>query len=336
MFKNIKSLIKILLFAVLTVVIGMIFLKVQYEKVLTTPNSESTEKITLTIDEGETVDTIITKLVEVGILKENWKTFFKWYLKTNNLYSKIQAGEYQLPLNLNIRELADTIQHATNPDIWITVPEGMRKDQIAKLLSDEFSKYQETNFSQEEFLTLTNDLEFISSFNLPEEVKDLEGYIFPDKYAFPKDSNTQTALSLMVNNFVKKVGVQDSYEDIIIASMVEREGYNDQDRPMIADVIQRRYAEGWLLQIDATLLYPKKDWTSTITKEDKASDSPYNTYKKLGLPPTPICNPGLESINAVREPEANSYYYYIHDENGNVYFAKTLAEHNANVQKYLR
>ncbi len=118
--------------------------------------------------------------------------------------------------------------------------------------------------------------------------------------------------------------------------MVEREGYTSEDRPMIADIIQRRYKEGWLLQIDATLLYPKRDWKSPITQADKQNDNPYNTYKYQGYPPTPICNPGLAAINAVRNPKPNTYYYYIHDTNGNVHFARTLDEHNQNVQKYLR
>jgi UPF0755 protein len=140
----------------------------------------------------------------------------------------------------------------------------------------------------------------------------------------------------MVETFVSKVGTEDSYEDIILASMVEREGYNSTDRAIIADILQRRYEEGWLLQVDATLLYPKKDWSHTITDIDKEDDNPYNTYKYPGLPPTPICNPGLQSINAVRNPQPNSYYYYIHEDDGTAHYSTTLSEHNANVNQYLR
>ena len=95
-------------------------------------------------------------------------------------------------------------------------------------------------------------------------------------------------------------------------------------------------AEGWLLQVDATLLYPVQDWKHTITQVDKDSDNEYNTYKHPGLPPTPICNPGIESINAVRNPEANTYYYYIHEDNGTPHYSRTLTEHNNNVNTYLR
>ena len=218
----------------------------------------------------------------------------------------------------------------------MTIPEGFRKDEIAQLLAMELAKGGNTNFNSDEFLKLTTDSSFISTLGFNYELSDLEGFLFPDKYAFSVKETTQDILQKLTDNFQAKVGINDSYEDIIIASMVEREGYNAQDRAMIADIIQRRYKEGWLLQIDATLLYPLKDWKHVITQEDKNSDSPYNTYKYPGLPTTPICNPGLESINAVRNPQHNDYYYYIHDKEGNIYYAKNLTEHNQNIEKYLK
>ena len=336
MFKSIKSIIRIFVLALLTVLIGGIFIKLKYNNIIETPNSDSGEKITITINEGQAVDTIIEELTEQGLLKENWNTYFKAYLKLNDLSSKIQAGTYHLPLNLNIVELVESLQHANSQDIWVTITEGLRKDEIAEILNTEFKEYETVDFSPSEFLDLTTDMEYISQFGFPEEVKTLEGYIFPDKYAFSIESTTESILTVMVNNFVTKVGTQDSYEDIIIASMVEREGYNATDRAMIADIIKRRYSEGWLLQIDATLLYPVKDWKHTITQVDKDSDNPYNTYKYIGLVPTPICSPSLEAINAVRNPQPNNYYYYIHDTDGNAHYATTLAEHNINVNTYLR
>ena len=185
-------------------------------------------------------------------------------------------------------------------------------------------------------MALTTDSTFISTLGFPYQISDLEGYLFPDKYAFANTVSTEDVLKTLVNNFQTKVGVKDTYEDIIVASMVEREGYTSSDRPMIADIIKRRLEEGWLLQIDATLLYPEKDWKHTITDVDKQKENPYNTYKYPGLPPTPICNPGLSAINATRNPESNSYYFYIHDPQGNIHYAKTLVEHNSNVQKHLR
>jgi UPF0755 protein len=336
MLKNIRSIIKIFLLALLTFIVASIFIKLRYNKIIKTPNSTSSDKVVVTIDKGQAVDSIINELIEKNVLKEEWKNYLKIYLKLNDLGTQIQAGTYNIPKNLNIKELIETLQNADSQDIWITIPEGLRKDEIADILEKNFSQYESVSFSKSEFLNLTTDQNYISQFNLPKEVRDLEGYIFPDKYAFSIESTTESVLTRMVENFVAKVGTEDSYEDIILASLVEREGYNSSDRPMIADILKRRLEEGWLLQVDASLLYPIKDWKYEISQVDKETDNPYNTYRYPGLPPTPICNPGLTSINAVRNPKSNDYYYYIHGEDGTVHYAKTLSEHEANVQKYLR
>lgn len=336
MFKNVRSLIRIFIFALVTVAVAGVFIKLKYNKVIETPNSQSSDKVIVTINQGEAVESIINELVDKGVLKEKWRTYLKAYLRFNDLGSKIQAGTYTIPKNLNITELAETLQKADTQDVWVTVPEGLRKDEIADILVKEFSPYPTINFSKEEFLNLTEDETYIAQFGLPQEVNDLEGYVFPDKYAFSRESTTKKTLTRIVENFVEKVGTEDSYEDIILASMVEREGYNSTDRAMIADILKRRWKEGWLLQVDATLLYPVKDWKHTITSVDKEKDNPYNTYKYPGLTPTPICNPGIESINAVRNPQPNNYYYYIHEDDGTPHYGTTLSEHNANVNKYLR
>lgn len=331
-----KSLIKIFLLAILTVVVILLVAKKSYDAVIEQPNSDSTDKITFEITSGESVDSIVQKLVDQGILKEKWANYFRIYLKLNDISQRIQAGTYEIPKNLSITEIAETIQQARGLDIWITIPEGLRKDEIADILAKEFTEEGNIAFNKNDFLAFTMDETFISTLGFPYTLKNLEGYLYPDKYAFSNTATTQETLKIFIDNFQKKVGIKDSYEDLIIASMVEREGYTSSDRPMIADIIKRRLEEGWLLQIDATLLYPEKDWKHVITDLDKKKDNPYNTYKYAGLPPTPICNPGLEAINATRNPQSNNFYFYIHDKDGNVHYAETLTEHNKNVEKYLR
>ena len=235
-----------------------------------------------------------------------------------------------------MKELIATLQNGKEQDIWITIPEGLRKDEIAEIITKELDKVESTNFSKDDFLKATTDPTFIETLELPEEVKDLEGFLFPDKYALAPDSTTNSVIKVLVENFKKRVGTEYTYEDIVMASIVEREGYNGTDRPIIAGILLKRLEEGWLLQADATLLYPVKNWKHVITVQDKADDNPYNSYKKTGLPPTPICNPGIQAINATRTPEASPYYFYIHDKDGNPHYSKTLEEHNANVNKYLR
>lgn len=331
-----KSIFKIFLLALITVGILIFLVKKNYDSVIDQPNSESSEKITFQILTGESVDTIIEKMVESGILKEKWANYFKVYLRLNDISQQIQAGTYEIPKNLSIKEIAQTIQQARGLDIWVTIPEGLRKDEIAEILATNLSKGSNTTFNKDEFLVLTTSSEYIATLGFPYTLTDLEGYLFPDKYAFAIEATTQEVLTKLIDNFKKKVGMNDTYEDLIIASMVEREGHTSEDRPMIADIIMRRYEEDWLLQICATILYYKKDWEHVITEADMKEANPYNTYSTPGLPPTPISNPGLAAINAVRNPEPNSYYYYIHDPDGNVHYAKTLSEHNKNIQQYLR
>ncbi len=309
---------------------------IHYKKTLSQPISESDERITIVIEEGQSVKSILNSLVEEGLLKNLHAYYVKIYLKLNKLESKLQAGTYQLPKQLTIVELVEALQSGRDLDIWVLIPEGLRKDEIANIIKKEFDKNNLQDFSREGFLQLTEDKEYINTLDLTIEVDNLEGFLFPDRYAFPKDATAETVIERMVSNFKTKVGEEYTYEEIIFASIVEREGYNASDRPIIAGIILKRYSEGWLLQTDATLLYPVKNWKHTITVQDKEDDNPYNTYKRLGLPPTPICNPGLQSIEAVWKPQESSYYFYIHDKEKNPHFAGTLDEHKKNIEKYLR
>jgi UPF0755 protein len=130
---------------------------------------------------------------------------------------------------------------------------------------------------------------------------------------------------------------------ITLASIIEREGQTNEDRPVIAGILMNRLEAGWPLQADATLQYAlgyqSKDktwWKKTLYDEDKKINSPYNTYANPGLPPGPISNPGLASIQAAIYPKKTDYWYYLHDPAGGVHYAITLEEHNANIAKFLR
>jgi UPF0755 protein len=310
--------------------------KAQYESALKEPNSSSTETVEFEIIEGESIDSIIPSLIAQDLLKEKHKNYLLIYLKTNNLIPTIQAGSFNIPKNLNMKELAETLQTAGVPSNWITIPEGLRADEIAQKVSAVF-----TNTNEDEFMSLVQDQAFINSLELHgENITSLEGFLFPDKYLMQKEIEAQEVILIMVENFKNKVPNDYNYEDIILASLIEREGINSEDRRIISGILQKRLDEQWLLQVDASLLYHKKDWDHTITVQDKDETQPYNTYMYHGLPPTPICNPGLDSIQSVFEPESTEYYYYIHykDEDGNLVpgYSETLGEHETKIQKYLR
>jgi UPF0755 protein len=205
------------------------------------------------------------------------------------------------------------------------------------LASKKFCK-NKAAFNRDRFIELCTDTSFINSLLLPIETESLEGFLFPDKYLVPVTSTEEDLIKIMTETFTGKIEElgEVTYEDIILASLIEREGRNAEERKMISDIMKRRLEEGWFLNIDATLLYYHGDWSYELTVQDLKEDQPYNTYVRMGLTPTPICNPGMDSLDAAMNPNSNEYYYYIHDDNGNIHYAKTLAEHNTNINTYLR
>lgn len=323
---------KLFLFFLILIGIGIALVVTDYKRNLNVPNSSSDEKVRIEITEGESVTNILQKLLEEDLITRKNYYYMKVYLKLNDLGASLQAGVYNLPRNLTIAELIETLQYGREEEVWITIPEGLRKDEIAQLINNELKN---ENFSPERFLALTEDPTFIQTLELGVETDNLEGFLFPDKYSFSTEIDAEGVILKLTENFKTKVTREYTYEDIILASIVEREGYNGNDRPIIAGIILKRFEEGWLLQTDATLLYPLKDWKHPITQEVKEDNNPYNTYKNIGLPPTPICNPGLQSIEAVWNPTETNYYYYIHDNDRNPHYAETLDEHNENVKRYL-
>lgn len=328
-----KSIFRIFLLALITVVIAGVIIKLDYTHALKTANSDSSDKVVLTIADGESAPDILQSLVDQGLINPKWVNYSKIYLRLNKLASKLQAGTYNIPKNLNIIEIFQTLQNGKDQEIWVTIPEGLRKDEIA----DTLAKNIGSTFNKDTFLALTIDQEFIKTFGLNSDVKDLEGYLFPDKYAFASDVTEKDIATRLVGTFKTKVGVNDSYQTIILASLTEKEGRTATDRAMITGIILKRYNEGWTLGLDTTTLYYLKTWDeSKITAEDLAANNLYNTRISIGFPPTPICNPGLESINAARNPVNSTYYYFISDLTGVMHYARTAAEHNNNVNQYLR
>ncbi len=334
--KKIITIVIILTAFILTPILIFLMLKTHYNAALEDPNSSSEEVIEFEIMQGESIDTIIPSLIAQELLREEYRNYFLIYLKTNETIPKIQAGVFQIPQNLTMKELAQTLQTADAPSIWITIPEGLRADEIAQIFSKDLA-----NVDQEAFISFLTNQDFINTLSLHgENITSLEGFLFPDKYFIDKEAETKDVVILLVENFKNKVPKDYNYEDIILASLIEREGINADDRRIISGILQKRLEEQWLLQVDATLLYQKKDWKYVITVQDIEENHEYNTYLYHGLPPTPICNPGLDAISSVFEPKETDYYYYIHykDEDENIVpgYSENLEEHNSKVQQYLR
>jgi len=280
------------------------------------------------IKKGESLNSIAERLKKEKLIRSSLA--FKIVVYTQGLAGKIQAGSFQVSSNWTPYKIAERLTHGT-VDVWITFPEGWRREEIVRRLAANIE-----GFNIEEFLLLT---------------KDLEGYLFPDTYLISKLSTPSAIVKTLTNNFREKTkNLNPGYRELILASIIEREVKYEQDRPIVAGILAKRLEVGWPLQVDATIQYALADsrfmvsnsdfynynWWPEITKNDLKIDSPYNTYKYKGLPPTPICNPGLAAIESVLNHPTTNYWFYLSDNKGKIHFAETLEEHQKNINKYLK
>jgi UPF0755 protein len=271
-----------------------------------------------------------------GIIKSKWG--FRLLVDRLNYESKLQAGSYTLNKSQNLKEIIETLTKGSE-DFWVTIPEGKRREEIALILFNEFEK---------------NDLPF-SIPDFLESSKELEGYLFPDTYLIPRTMTEEEIVNLMRATFDEKIPDElkikanklnlEFGEALILASLVEREAKYDVDRSKIAGVLINRLQIQMPLQIDATVQYALGsaqcitkttsdcNWWPQITETEYKS--PYNTYKVNSLPPAPICNPGIKVIEAILNPDSHDYLYYVSEPSGTTHYAKTLEEHETNIQKYL-
>ena len=241
------------------------------------------------------------------------------------------------------------------PEQTVTFPEGWRSEEMAVRL-----KQKGLVASEGSYLTLLQSAatapELRSAFAIPADAP-LTGFLFPDTYRFLATTDAQTVIQKQTATFQSRTAsLSLTYDDVILASIVEREAKFDDDRPLIAGVYANRLKQGMALEADPTVQVAKfasehatcstaagidstdcqsVDWWPTVLRADlQGIKSPFNTYLNPGLPPQPICNPGLASLEAAVSPAAHAYYYFVSDTEGHAHFATTLAQHNANVAKY--
>jgi len=270
------------------------------------------------VDKGSSAGVVGNKLVGAGLIRS--AIAFKIYIQFTGLSGSIQAGEFQISPSSSIPEVVSTFLKGP-VELWVTIPEGLRREEIAGKFSSVLSKDQ--TFENEFLKASTGE----------------EGYLFPDTYLFPKDVTASVVVAKMKATFdLKTAALKPSKDQVILASLIERETKGSAERPIVAGIILKRLKAGWALQIDATLQYglgTAKNWWPILTRDDIAANTPYNSYKFPGFPPTPIANAGLSSIQAAVNPQDSDYWYYIHSSDGVIHYAKTLEEHNSNIRKYL-
>lgn len=305
-----------------------------YLYALQSVSQSSSEQVVFVVPKGQSTKVILGRLEEQHLIRS--AAAFDFYLYFSGQRENFQAGSFRLSPAMMPAQIIEALKHGTL-DVWITIPEGWRAEQIV-------DKLQEAHL-----------LSDIPKKDLYKIFRPHEGKLFPDTYLFANDSTPEQITSRMVETFSKKTfNFQFSTFNLILASLVEREAKLDRDRPLVASVLTNRLNVGMPLQVDATLQYAKAskacatcgtcdtcatlsgDWWPDIFTEDKKIASPYNTYLHPGLPPAPIANPGIPSINAAISPAKTNYLYYVSEPDGTTHYAKTLQEHNANVERYLR
>ncbi len=265
------------------------------------------------------------KLSKDGVVN---KYTLEFLLKATNKH--IEYGEYRFRGFVWPFGVFDKITKGKFLTYKITIPEGFDMYEIASRLQ----KYGIC--SKNDFLKYATDKAFIKSLGLDQDT--MEGYLFPDTYNFYKYENPKYIIEYMYLAFkenMKKHRLNPTKEQMVIASIVEKEAKFDKDKPMVASVIYNRLKKNMSLQMDSSVIYALKTlnlWNGTMTRKDIFVKSPYNTYMNHTLPPTPICNPGVHSIEAAINPAHTDYLYFVDDKDGHLIFNKSLKNHQKAVE----
>lgn len=250
----------------------------------------------------------------------------------------LQAGEYRFERAMTPLEVHRVLAEGRVYLRSITIPEGWTRFEIAEELE------RAGIVPRKKFLAATADASEIQ--DLAPGARSLEGFLFPATYQFTRKATAKQVAGAMVARFrevwgslAKNGGNERAGEIVTLASLVEREARAAEERALIAGVYRNRLERGMALQCDPTVVYGLMldgKWDGKIGYADLKYNSPYNTYLHRGLPPGPIANPGAAALEAALQPAKTDYLYFVADTRGRHFFSKTLAEHNRNVQRYLR
>lgn len=304
-------------------VLGGIFLFIVfYLLAFSVPRHFPKENI-ITIEKGSGLAELSHKLEREGVIRSAF--WFRVSVIILGGEKGVRAGEYYLDSRDNAITLAWRLVEGKHNLITerITIPEGYTVKQIADIFDDRFPFFDEVVFR-----------------GLAKE-----GYMFPDTYFMPVNITAESVKDLLENNFQRKIAQFKEEIDasgfteeeiITLASILESEGKVKEDRQIISGILRKRLDIGMGLQVDASLWYVTGRGSADLTQEDLNSNSPYNTYKYPGLPPGPISNPGLESIEAALRPTLTPYLYFLTGDDGKMHYARTFDQHVANKRAYIR
>ena len=286
------------------------------------------------VNKGSSAKDVATLLKNKGLIPH--ELFLLAYIKITGGDKNIKYGVYAIPKGYSPRQIYELLLKGPIRPIYeykITVPEGLTNKQISEL-----------TLYPEQFLQLVNSTEYAKEKNIPGPT--VEGFLMPGTYLFENIPDAKALADVMIGQFEKEwqkliteigyeLSNEEKYQKVIIASLVEEEAKVDEERPLIAQVIYNRLKKNMPLQIDATLQYATQKYGILLTNTDKEVDSPYNTYKYKGLPPTPISNPGIPSLRSALFPEVGEYLYFVSNADGKTHtFSKDINTHTDAVIQY--
>lgn len=297
--------------------------------------------VEIVIRDGSSLSTIADQLHEAQIISspETFKLAARLLERTRAIY----PGAYSLQKGLTNTEAIEALAHAKAIEVTITIPEGLRSDEIVGLLS------QRLGLDSLKMQALLTDSSLLALAG--KGFTHLEGTLFPETYRFLENSDEYMVLSKLVEQFRSSIGPEmiekaekmgfDLHRLITFASLVEKETAREDERRIVSSVYHNRIKKNMLLGCDPTIIYMlvrRGEWNGNIQRKHFSIDDPYNSYMKRGLPPGPIANPGLASIEAALDPENTNFLYFVgkNDGTGAHDFSKTLREHNNKVNRYQR
>lgn len=294
-------------------------------------NSNDTHLIPFTISKNESVLRISQSLANEGFIRSSILIKVLLLVQPNKAV-KIQTGMFELTKSMTVLQILSVLTHPPQA-VWITLLEGWRVEEMAQVLSQNLNP------------------QFFSASQFVGVAQGDEGMLFPDTYLISKDASASSVLGILHSTFntrfaslITTYGTPSNTPEhvVILASIVQREARTLPDMQMVAGILENRLRLHMPLQSDVTVRYAKgydpinQSWWNPPTAADTHIDSPFNTYRITGLPPAAICNPGTNALIAALHPTQSDYLFYLADLKGVMHYAKTLAEHDALIQRYLR
>lgn len=286
------------------------------------------------IPEGASFKQVASILANEGLIAS--PLWFRLLGKVQGAERKVRPGEYDLHTAMRPAEILDALVTGKVIQYSVLIPEGLTALQISKLLGEAGI------VNSAEIVQLVSDPDFAKLLGV--EAPTLEGYLFPDTYHFPRRVKAEHVAKTMVSRFrqvytpelqarAAALGMAE-HQIVTLASIIEKETGQEDERSLIAAVFHNRLRQGLPLQSDPTVIYGIPNFTGNLTRADLMRSTPFNTYTSTGLPPGPIANPGLKSLQAAVNPASVPYLYFVSKNDGTHHFSATIDEHNRAVDRY--